>query len=95
MAQPGGKIKDVLVREDKFIFLANFIILDCEADKEVPIILEWPFLVTSQTFIDACKGELTMRLNDEQVTFSSFEFIQCKDKEECHIVDVLDDLIEE
>ncbi|XP_052477133.1 uncharacterized protein LOC128032560 [Gossypium raimondii] len=36
-----------------------------------------------------------MQLNDEQVTFSVFESIQCKDKEECHTVDVLDDQIEE
>ncbi|XP_017621433.1 uncharacterized protein LOC108465583 [Gossypium arboreum] len=35
-----------------------------------------------------------MRLNDEQVTFSVFESNQCKEKKECHIIDVLDDLIE-
>ena len=95
MAQPKRQIKDVLVRVYKFIFLANFIILDCEVDKEVPIILGRPFLVTGRTLIDVSKGELTMQLNDEQVTFSVFESIQCKDKEECHTVDVLDVLIEE
>ncbi len=40
LAQPQGKVKNVLVHVDKLVFLANFIILDCEADKEVPIILE-------------------------------------------------------
>ncbi|KAJ9544292.1 hypothetical protein OSB04_023999 [Centaurea solstitialis] len=34
---PKGKIEDVLVQVDKFIFLADFIILDCEVDQEVPI----------------------------------------------------------
>ena len=34
------KIEVVLVKVDKFIFPAKFIILDYEADKEVPIILE-------------------------------------------------------
>ncbi|XP_016676593.1 uncharacterized protein [Gossypium hirsutum] len=39
LAQPEEQIKDILIRVDKFIFLADFIILDYEADKEVPIIL--------------------------------------------------------
>ncbi|XP_040955947.1 uncharacterized protein [Gossypium hirsutum] len=39
LVQPEGKIKDILVPVDKFIFSTNFIMLDCEADKEVPIIL--------------------------------------------------------
>ncbi|XP_040960247.1 uncharacterized protein [Gossypium hirsutum] len=95
LAQPEGQIKDVLVYVDKFIFMADFIILDYEVDKEVPIILERPFLATSQTLIDVYKGELTMQVNDKRVTFSVFESIQCNDKEKCHTVDVLDDLIEE
>ena len=34
-----GKIDDVLVKVDKFIFLVEFIVLNFEADKGVPIIL--------------------------------------------------------
>ncbi|XP_016747362.1 uncharacterized protein [Gossypium hirsutum] len=52
---PEGKIEDVLVRVDKFIFPAGFIILECEADKEVPIILGRPFLATGGTLIDVQK----------------------------------------
>ncbi|XP_012480872.1 uncharacterized protein LOC105795757 [Gossypium raimondii] len=95
LAQLEGKIKDVLVHVDKFVFSADFIIIDRESNKEAPIILELPFLATGQTLIDVYQGELTMRLNDEQVTFSVFESVQCNNKEECHTVDVLDDLIEE
>ena len=54
----------MLIRVDKFIFLVNFIILDFEADKEVPIIFGRPFLHTERTLIDVQKGELTMRVND-------------------------------
>ena len=43
-----GIIKDVLVKVDKFIFLAYFITLDIEEDKEVPIILGRPFLATGR-----------------------------------------------
>ena len=47
-----GKIEDVLVNVDKFIFPVDFITLDFEADKEVPIILHRPFLATRKTLID-------------------------------------------
>ncbi|XP_038889323.1 uncharacterized protein LOC120079233 [Benincasa hispida] len=39
LVHPEGKVKNVLVTIDKFILLADFIILDYEADKDVPIIL--------------------------------------------------------
>ena len=42
--QPEGKIEDILVRVDKFIFPADFLVLDCEADDNAPIILGRPFL---------------------------------------------------
>ncbi|XP_024969765.1 uncharacterized protein LOC112509136 [Cynara cardunculus var. scolymus] len=52
IAYPKGKIEDVLVQVDKFIFPADFIILDFEADKDIPIILGRPFLATGRTLID-------------------------------------------
>ncbi|XP_060959105.1 uncharacterized protein LOC133030385 [Cannabis sativa] len=72
MAHPEGKIEDVLVQVDKFIFPADFIILDYEADRDVPIILGRPFLATERTLIDVQNGELTMRVNDQKVTFNVF-----------------------
>ncbi|XP_017631159.1 uncharacterized protein LOC108473870 [Gossypium arboreum] len=60
LAQPEREIKDVLVRVDKFIFSVDFIILDCEANREVPIILGRPFLATGRTLINVYKGELAM-----------------------------------
>ncbi|XP_061346795.1 uncharacterized protein LOC133301261 [Gastrolobium bilobum] len=46
LTYPEGKFEDVLVRVDKFIFPADFIVLDFEADREVPIILGRAFLAT-------------------------------------------------
>ncbi|XP_062081084.1 uncharacterized protein LOC133785884 [Humulus lupulus] len=63
MAHLEGNIEDVLVQVDEFIFLADFIILNYEADKDVPIILGRPFLATGRTLIDVQKWELTMRVN--------------------------------
>ncbi|KAI3701848.1 hypothetical protein L6452_27240 [Arctium lappa] len=39
LAYPKGKIEDILVKVDKFIFPDDFLVLDYEADKDVPIIL--------------------------------------------------------
>ncbi|KAL5548145.1 hypothetical protein UlMin_003376 [Ulmus minor] len=46
---PRGIIEDVLVKVDKFIFPADFIVLDMEEDREVPLILGRPFLATGRT----------------------------------------------
>ncbi|KAL5550236.1 hypothetical protein UlMin_000412 [Ulmus minor] len=62
IAHPEGKIEDVLVKVDKFIFPVDFIVLDYEADLEVPIILGRPFLATGRTLIDVQNGKLTMRV---------------------------------
>ncbi|XP_062074984.1 uncharacterized protein LOC133778991 [Humulus lupulus] len=55
---PRGIIEDVLVKVDKFIFHADFIILDIEEDTNIPIILGRPFLATGRALIDVQKGEL-------------------------------------
>ncbi|KAJ9536341.1 hypothetical protein OSB04_un000477 [Centaurea solstitialis] len=43
---PKGKIEDILVQVDKFIFPADFLVLDFEADRSCPIIVGQPFLAT-------------------------------------------------
>ncbi|XP_062118687.1 uncharacterized protein LOC133832343 [Humulus lupulus] len=92
MAHPEGKIEDVLVQVDKFIFPAD----DYEADRDVPIILGRPFLATERTLIDVQNGELTMRLNDQQVTFSVFKAMKFPDDiEECSRLSVIESLVAE
>ena len=62
LTHPGGMIEDLLVKGDKFIFSKNFIILDMEEDKEIPIILGKPFLATMRALIDVENGELRLRV---------------------------------
>ncbi|XP_070030195.1 uncharacterized protein [Nicotiana sylvestris] len=50
--RPLGIIDDVLVRVDKFILPVDFVILDCEVDYEVPIILGRPFLAMGKPLVD-------------------------------------------
>ncbi|XP_009794229.1 uncharacterized protein [Nicotiana sylvestris] len=62
-----GVIEDVLVRVDKFILLVDFVILDCEIDFKVLIILGRPLLGTNKALSDVEVEELTFRVGDEQV----------------------------
>ncbi|XP_070003043.1 uncharacterized protein [Nicotiana sylvestris] len=52
-----GIIDDVLVSVDKFI-LPDFVIVDCEVDYEVPIILGRPFLATGKALVDVEAGRV-------------------------------------
>ncbi|KAI3698001.1 hypothetical protein L6452_31110 [Arctium lappa] len=91
LAYPKGKIEDILVQVDKFIFPADFLVLDYEADRNVPIILGRPFLATGRTLIDVHKGELTMRVNDQQVTFNVFRSLKFHGEvEDCSALDILE-----
>ncbi|XP_070031727.1 uncharacterized protein [Nicotiana tomentosiformis] len=69
MKRPLGIIDDVLVRVDKFILPVDFVILDCEVNYEVPIILGRPFLAIGKTLVDVEAGELTFRVGDEKFVF--------------------------
>ena len=73
-------IEDVLVKVDKFIFPAGFIVLDMEEDKEIPIILGRPFLVTSGGLIDVQKGELKLRAPEDEITFHVFRLMKLLDE---------------
>lgn len=72
LTYPRGMVEDLLVKVDKFIFPTNFMILDIEEDKDIPIILRWPFLNTRGALLDVKKGKLTWRLGDEEEVFKVF-----------------------
>ncbi|KAM6569265.1 hypothetical protein CsatB_017250 [Cannabis sativa] len=72
LTHPRGIIEDVLVKVGKFIFPADFLILDMEEDSTIPIILGRPFLATGRALIDVQKGELKLRVQDEEVDFNVF-----------------------
>ncbi|XP_016178275.1 uncharacterized protein LOC107620657 [Arachis ipaensis] len=62
---PRGVIENLLVKVDKFIFPADFVVLDSDEDDGDSIILGRPFLATARAIIDVEKGELTLRMHDE------------------------------
>ena len=69
-------IEDVMVKVDKFIFSADFIVLDMEEDKEIPIILGRPFLSIGRAMIDVQRGDLKLRVQDDKVKFNVFEAVR-------------------
>ncbi|KAK8597008.1 hypothetical protein V6N12_065485 [Hibiscus sabdariffa] len=71
--QPEGKIEDIMVQVDKFIFLADFLILDCDADENTPIILGRPFLSTSRAMIDFDKDEIVFKVDDDQIKMKALK----------------------
>ena len=73
LAKPKGIIEDVLVKVGKFVFPADFIILDMEEDSQVPLLLGRPFLATGATLIDMQKGILTLRVGEETTVEDVFE----------------------
>ena len=66
--RPIGILHDVLVKVESFIFLADFVILDCEVDFEVPIMLGRIFLTTGRALVDMEKGQMKFRLNNDERT---------------------------
>ena len=70
---PRGIIEDVLVKVGKLFFPVDFIVLDMEEDKDIPIILGIPFLATGGAIIDVKCGKLTLQVDDEKVTFNVYE----------------------
>ncbi|XP_075479287.1 uncharacterized protein LOC142520172 [Primulina tabacum] len=91
---PRGVVDGVLVKVDKFIFLVDFVVLDMEEDREIPLILGRPFLTTGRALIDVEKGELVLRLNDEKVTFNVFRSMKYPGSSDCYRIDAIENIVE-
>ena len=82
------------MKVDKFIFPIDFLVLDMEEDKEVSIRLGRPFLATDRALIDVQKGELRLRVQDEEVTFNVFNAIKHPiESESCFRVDIVEAIV--
>nr|GEU36717.1 reverse transcriptase domain-containing protein [Tanacetum cinerariifolium] len=62
--------EDVYVKVGSFHFLADFVVVDFNADPRVPLILGRSFLKTRRALIDVFEGELTLRVGKEAITFN-------------------------
>ena len=94
LKHPRGVVEDVLVKVDKFIFPADFIVLDMEEDKEIPIILGRPFLATGRAMIDVQRGELKLRVQDDEVKFNVFEAVRHPaESDTCFMAEIVEAIV--
>nr|GEY52788.1 reverse transcriptase domain-containing protein [Tanacetum cinerariifolium] len=70
ISRPVGVAEDVYVKVGTFHYPADFIVANFDADPRVHLILERSFLKTGRALIDVFKGELTLRVGKEAITFN-------------------------
>ncbi|GKA72680.1 reverse transcriptase domain-containing protein [Tanacetum coccineum] len=70
ISRPIGIAKDVNVKVGVFQFPADFVVVDFEPDPRVPLILGRCFLKTSRALIDVYEYELTLRVDNEAITYN-------------------------
>nr|GFB04666.1 hypothetical protein [Tanacetum cinerariifolium] len=68
--KPIGIAKDVAVKVGVFHFPADFLVVDFEPDPRVSLILGRCFLKIGRALIDVHKGELTLRIENEAITYN-------------------------
>nr|GEU82679.1 reverse transcriptase domain-containing protein [Tanacetum cinerariifolium] len=98
ITRPKGVFEDVFVKVGKFHFPTDFVVVDFEADPRVPLILGRSFLRTSRALIDVYGEEITLRVNDESVTFNlnqTMRYSSTYDDNSVNRVDVIDIACEE
>ncbi|PWA87837.1 reverse transcriptase domain-containing protein [Artemisia annua] len=97
-SRPLGIAEDVFVKVGKFHFLADFVIVDFDADPRVPLILGRGFLNTGRALIDVYNEEITLRVGNEAVTFNlnqTSRYSSNYDTESLNCIDVIDVASEE
>nr|GFD03537.1 reverse transcriptase domain-containing protein [Tanacetum cinerariifolium] len=70
VSEPIGIAKDVSVKVGVFHFPTNFVVVDFKPDPRVPLILGRCFLKTGRALIDVHKGQLTLRIRNEAITYN-------------------------
>nr|GEY03147.1 reverse transcriptase domain-containing protein [Tanacetum cinerariifolium] len=95
--RPANIAKDVFVKLGKFHFPINFVVVDYVVDPRVPLILERPFLRTGRALINVYCEELTLRVDDEAITFKVGQTLKYSynDAKLINQIDVIDVACEE
>nr|GEZ87757.1 hypothetical protein [Tanacetum cinerariifolium] len=88
------KLADHLVSKP----IADFVVVDFKPDPRVPLILERCFLKTGRALIDMHKGELTLRIGNEAITYNldqTSRYSSNTDQMTANKIDVTDEACEE
>ncbi|GJY67483.1 reverse transcriptase domain-containing protein [Tanacetum coccineum] len=69
ISTPTGIADNVFVKVGTFFFPDDFVVVDYIADPRVPLILRRPFLRTARALIDVHGEQMTLRHDDQSITF--------------------------
>ncbi|GJU45220.1 reverse transcriptase domain-containing protein [Tanacetum coccineum] len=97
ITHPKGLAEDVYVKVGKFYFPTDFVVVDFKADPRVPLILRRSFLRTGRALIDVYGEEITLRVDNEAVTFNldqTTRYSSTNDKS-VNRIDIIDAVCEE
>ncbi|GJY86553.1 reverse transcriptase domain-containing protein [Tanacetum coccineum] len=97
IAHPKGLAEDVYVIVGKFHFPTNFVVVDFEADRRVPLILGRSFLRNGRALIDVYGEEITLRVDNKAITFNldqTTRYSSTNDKS-VNRIDIIDEVCEE
>nr|GEV21372.1 reverse transcriptase domain-containing protein [Tanacetum cinerariifolium] len=70
ISRPVGVVEDVFVKVGTFHFPTDIVVVDYDADPQVPLILRISFLKTERALIDVFEGELTLHVGKEAIIFN-------------------------
>nr|GEW41796.1 reverse transcriptase domain-containing protein [Tanacetum cinerariifolium] len=98
VTRPKGVAEDIFFKVGKFHFPTDFVVVDFKAVPRVPLILGRSFLRTGRALIVVYGEEITLRVNDESVTFNlnqTMRYSSTYDDNFVNRVDVIDIACEE
>ncbi|GJU39659.1 reverse transcriptase domain-containing protein [Tanacetum coccineum] len=97
ITHPKGLAEDVYVKVGKFHFPTDFVVVDFEADPRVPLILGRSFLRTGRALIDVYGEEITLRVDNEAITFNLDQTTRysCTNDKSVNRIDIIDEVCEE
>src|ERR1044072_6290130 len=78
---PWGVCEDVMLKVGKFVFPADFIILDMKEDMAMPLIFGTPILATAKVKIDVVKRVVSMKAYGKKIKINMPEWKE-KQKEQ-------------
>ncbi|GJZ84438.1 reverse transcriptase domain-containing protein [Tanacetum coccineum] len=92
---PKGLAEDVFVKVGKFHFPTEFVDVNFKADTRVPLILGRSFLRTGRALIDVYGEEITLRVDNEAVTFNLDETTRYSSTNDKSVnrIDIIDEFV--
>jgi hypothetical protein len=98
--KPRGIVEDVIIKVDKFYYPVDFIVLDTEhvpyPDKQIPVILECPFLATANACINCRTRVMKISFGNMKIKLNIFTAFQnAPNQKACFFLDAIGENIED